>query len=154
MSLARVILTGTLTSEPEKRFTNNNIAVTSFQLQVTAVGRNESPFAVRVSCWRNLAETVSTSLQKGQTVTVEGRLQINQFEGAGGIARKVYEIDASNVYVGELQALGPMFEMSDRQNNAQGPARQAAPAAQPAAVGASSGGFSPDEILTEDDIPF
>lgn len=164
MSLARATLSGVLISEPEKRFTSNNIPVTNFTIQVSPVGRSEVPFQVRVTCWRNLADVAAEKLHKGEAVTIEGRLQINQYEAPDGMAKKTYEVDASQIYLGQLQWLAPAFENQNSNSRSQspdfepssGPTQQ--PVLQgvgvPSGLGGNSENFLKEDLLTEDDIPF
>ncbi len=162
MALARATISGTLISEPEKRFTPNNIAVANFTLQVNAATSKEAPFMVRVTCWRALADTVVEQLHKGDHVVVDGRLQVNQFESASGLAKRMYEIDATNVYKGELSPLGAAFEAQSgtrsqgNQGSSYGNYQQqpvSVGVSQPASV-SSGDSFPQDDVLTEDDIPF
>lgn len=60
--------------------------------------RNGRSLAVRVSCWRRLAENVRDSLGKGDPVIVNGRLYTTEFV-TDGQTRTVTELDA--------QAVGP-----------------------------------------------
>lgn len=60
--------------------------------------RNGRSLAVRVSCWRRLADNVATSLSKGDPVVVTGRLHTNEFV-TDGRSRSVTELEA--------QAVGP-----------------------------------------------
>lgn len=167
MSFAKATLSGTLTSEPEKRFTPNNHAVTSFNISVDnpAMGNKgvaSEPFLVKVTCWRNLAEAV-TVLQKGDSILVDGKLIMNSFQTQEGVQKKLFELEASTIdrlpgkpepimaAAGEGQASGG-YEASAR--NAQ-PAYDGGQAAPQAPLnGASSGHFSSEDLLTEDDIPF
>lgn len=164
MSFAKATLSGTLISEPEKRFTPNNHAVTSFNLSVEnpamgSKGVPNEPFTVKVTCWRGLAEAV-TQLNKGDSILVDGKLILNSFQTQEGVQKKLFEIEAVSidrlpgkpepiVVTGEGggQASGGGYEASSR---------EAAPAYAPAApVGsAASGHFSSEDLLTEDDIPF
>ncbi|MCP2253301.1 single-strand DNA-binding protein [Prauserella aidingensis] len=59
---------------------------------------NGRSLAVRVSCWRRLAENVRDSLGKGDPVVVSGRLYTTEFV-TDGQSRTVTELDA--------QAVGP-----------------------------------------------
>lgn len=150
--MARATIAGVIIGEPEKRFTQNNTAVTNFSIQVApSGGRGDQPFVVRVTCWRNLADLAST-LQKGQDVVIEGRLQINQYENAGGIVKRVYEIDASNIFLGQLQSIIPAtaapVPTAPQPVMAGGPP----PVAEPPTWHGES--FPTDTLLTEDDIPF
>lgn len=169
MSLAKATLSGIVITDPEKRFTPNNTGVANFTIQVNGSGKNEQPFPVVVTCWRNLADVAVNRIQKGTQVIVEGRLQIRQTEVQGDYPRRNYEIDASNLYLGQLETLSVSADFGSaapRQAaapqpvaaGAYAPPAQAAGMAQPASfssapVAPQSPGFS-EEILTEDDIPF
>ncbi|MBB3664280.1 MULTISPECIES: single-stranded DNA-binding protein [Prauserella salsuginis group] len=59
---------------------------------------NGRSLAVRVSCWRRLAENVRDSLSKGDPVVVSGRLYTTEFV-TDGQSRTVTELEA--------QAVGP-----------------------------------------------
>lgn len=162
MSFAKATLSGTLVSEPEKRFTPNNIAVTSFNLQVenpsmgTKAATNE-PFVVKITCWRNLAEAV-TVLQKGESVLIDGKLIMNSFQTQEGVQKKLFEVEASTVdkLPGKPEPIIPVAGESGASGGYDAaPARSNQPqpsySSQPAPAGNH---FSSEDLLTEDDIPF
>lgn len=101
MSLSKIVVSGKVIREPEKRFTPaNNIAVTEFVIAVESLQRSESPpesTPVKIITWRELAERCAQELKKGDLVAVEGRLQINKYVTAEGQNRRDVEIDALNV---------------------------------------------------------
>ena len=101
MTMARATVSGVLTAAPEKRFTNNNVPVTTLQVMIHAPAkRPDAPteqYPVRVVCWRQLAEQASL-LQQGQTILIEGRLQLNAQTTPEGMNKKSFEIDASAIY--------------------------------------------------------
>ncbi len=166
MSLAKATISGIVVGDPEKRYTPNNTAVTNFTIQVNPSGRNESSFHVRVACWRSLADTVAEKVHKGDDIVVEGRLQVNQYEGADGIVKRLYEVDANNIYLGQLQPLispsesqfgqGNKFQESPEQPRYQEaqPANQSIPVGVAQANQMSNDTFAQEDLLTEDDIPF
>jgi len=175
VSFAKVVISGTLVSDPEKRFTPNNLAVTSFSLLVEnpvvsgKAGAVNEPFTVKVTCWRNLAEAVVLQLSKDDHVLVEGKLILNSFQGQDGVQKKVFEIDATSLdkLTGRPEpiiAAGATSEgQSVPQNNSYGASsRTAAPAYEAAynppqaaaPVAGSTAHFSSEDLLTEDDIPF
>ncbi len=103
MDLNRVMLIGTVVTDPEMRFTPNGAAVTTFRL---VAGRNYSaPDGERreereffsVVVWNKLAETCSQYLQKGRRAFVEGRLQTRSWEGQDGQRRYRTEVVAQQV---------------------------------------------------------
>ncbi len=163
MSFAKATLSGTLVSEPEKRFTPNNIAVTSFNIQVEnpAIGAKavtSEPFLVKVTCWRNLAEAV-TVLQKGDSILVDGKLIMNSFQTQEGVQKKLFEVEASTVdkLPGKPEAIIPAAAGEGGGGSYEAGATRSAP--QPAysaaaPVSGSSNHFSSEDLLTEDDIPF
>ncbi len=93
MSLAKAVVTGTVYRAPEKRFTQNNIAVSAFILNI---GEREETL-LRVVSKRNVLDEVVSSLKKNDRVLVEGRLQITIAKMDDGNERKIYEIDANTV---------------------------------------------------------
>ena len=77
MSIAKAVISGTVYRNPEKRFTGNNIPVTSFTR-----GNN--------------AESIEQAVSKGDRIVVEGRLQVSNIQGEDGTEKKVMEIDLSS----------------------------------------------------------
>jgi single-strand DNA-binding protein len=175
VSFAKVVLSGTVTSEPEKRFTPNNHAVTSFYLSVETLGMgnrqgNNEPFTVKITCWRNLAEAVTTQLQKGDSILVEGKLLINSFQTQEGVQKKLFEIEANTIdkLPGRPEPIFVPAGAASEEGGASGGGYNAsARTATPAYAGSSyatpprptsgtepSGHFSSEDLLTEDDIPF
>jgi single-strand DNA-binding protein len=173
MSFAKVVLSGTVASEPEKRFTPNNHAVTSFYLSVENIGNTNrqggnEPFSVKITCWRNLAEAVTTQLSKGDSILVEGKLLLNSFQTQEGVQKKLFEVEANTIdkLPGRpepiMVAQGASEEGSQQpaQSGYNASARTATPAYDASYGGgapqgtSASGHFSSEDLLTEDDIPF
>ena len=106
MSFAKISISGTLSSAPEKRFTPNNVAVTVLTLELppalkmgqTAPKADVPASHLKVVCWRNLAD-VAEPLPVGQVVLVEGRLQLNTLQLQDGTKKKVFEVYASNLFL-------------------------------------------------------
>jgi single-strand DNA-binding protein len=160
VSFAKATLSGMLVSEPEKRFTPNNIAVTSFNIQVEnpAIGAKAAtnePFLVKVTCWRNLAEAV-TVLQKGDSILVDGKLIMNSFQTQEGVQKKLFEVEASTVdkLPGKPEAIIPAMGEGGGGSYDAGSPRTTQPAYSAAPASGSSNHFSSEDLLTEDDIPF
>ncbi len=93
MSIAKSVVTGTVYRTPEKRFTQNNIAVSDFVLDI---GEREQMF-IRVVSRRTALDEVVSSLTKGERVLVEGRLQTNTAKMDDGSEKRIYEIDANTI---------------------------------------------------------
>ena len=93
MTLAKIFVTGKVVKNPEKRFTQNDLAITSFTIDVNP--QDES--LVRVFTMGNLADTVEQAVKMGDSVIVEGRLQTNTFKTTSGKDKKIFEINASTV---------------------------------------------------------
>lgn len=100
-------LSGNLTADPELRFTQSGVAVASFTVANTARTFNKDTnewedgdtIFMRCSVWRQLAENVAESLQKGHRVMVTGRLTQREYEKDGqkriAIDLQVEEVAAS-----------------------------------------------------------
>ncbi len=99
--LNRCILIGRLVADPQLRYTQSGIAVTSFTIAVdrpftSQSGEREADF-IDIVTWRKLAETCANHLNKGRLVAVDGRLQIRSYDDSNGIRRKASEIVADQV---------------------------------------------------------
>lgn len=93
MTIAKAVVTGRIYRAPEKRFTSNDVAITSF---VIDVGEKEE-LLLRVISKRNAINELVASFEKGDKVLVEGRLQIANAKMEDGSERKIYEIEANSV---------------------------------------------------------
>ena len=133
MSLAKAVVTGSVFRAPEKRFTQNNVPVSSFVLNI---GDREE-MLIRVVVLRASLDEVVSSLGKGDKVLVEGRLQITTVKNENGNERKIYEIDASTI-----ETMAPASGVSASSNNSSEDI-----------VKFSQEEFS-DELIGEDEIPF
>jgi single-strand DNA-binding protein len=101
-----VTMEGRLGADPDLRFTPSGVAVCSFNVVAQDRRKNEStgewedagdPLWVRVSVWRQAAENCAESLNKGDLVTVVGKLQQRNYTTSEGEQRKSLEINAYSV---------------------------------------------------------
>ena len=93
MTLAKVFITGKVVKNPEKRFTQNDLPITSFTIDANP----QDETLVRVFIVGNSAETVEQTVKMGDSVLVEGRLQTNTVKTTSGKDGKIFEINASTV---------------------------------------------------------
>lgn len=98
----RVIITGNLTKDPEKRTTQSGVAVTTFTVAVNRrfinqqTGQRDADF-FNVVTWRKAAEACAKCLAKGRKVAVVGSLQNRTWEDANGNKHYATEIIADEV---------------------------------------------------------
>ena len=93
MSLAKSVVTGTVYRTPEKRFTQNNVGVSAF---VMNIGDREE-MLIRVISKRNTLDELVSSLNKDDKVLVEGRLETAAVKMDDGTEKRIYEIDANTI---------------------------------------------------------
>ncbi len=93
MSLAKAVVTGIVYKTPKTGYTSNNVAVSSFVLNI---GTQEETL-VRVISKRQALEEVVSGLSKNQRVLVEGRLQNGISKMDDGTEKKVFEIEAATI---------------------------------------------------------
>ena len=93
MALAKAVVTGSVYRTPEKRFTQNNVPISSFVLNI---GDREE-MLLRVISKRQALDEIVSALGKDDRVLVEGRLQITTVKNENGADRKIFEIDANAV---------------------------------------------------------
>src|SRR3978361_364630 len=100
-----VTVVGNLTADPELRFTPSGAAVASFTVASTPrnfdkntnEGKDGDALFMRCSIWRQAAENVAESLQRGMRVVVTGRLQQRSYETREGEKRTVVEMQVDEV---------------------------------------------------------
>ena len=100
-----VTVIGNLTADPELRFTPSGAAVASFTVAASSryldkqsnEWKDTEPVFMRCSVWRQYAENVAESLQKGMRVMVQGRLRQRSYETREGEKRTVVEMEVDDV---------------------------------------------------------
>ena len=132
MAFAKAVVTGTVFRAPEKRFTQNNVPVSSFVLNI---GDREE-MLIRVVVGRVALDEVVSGISKDDRVLVEGRLQITTVKNESGAERRIYEIDANTI-----EMMGGSAPASSNSSNSED------------IVKFSQEEFS-YELIGEDEIPF
>jgi single-strand DNA-binding protein len=110
-------LIGNLTADPELRFTPSGAAVANFTVASTprAFDRQSNEWKdgetlfLRCSVWRDAAENVAESLQRGSRVIVTGRLKSRSYDTKEGEKRTVMEL--------EVDELGPSLRYATAKVN-------------------------------------
>jgi single-strand DNA-binding protein len=110
-------LIGNLTADPELRFTPSGAAVANFTVASTprAFDRQSNEWKdgetlfMRCSVWRDAAENVAESLQRGSRVIVTGRLKSRSYDTKEGEKRTVMEL--------EVDELGPSLRYATAKVN-------------------------------------
>src|SRR5690349_8668647 len=100
-----ITIIGNLTGDPELRFTPSGAAVANFTVASTprAFDRQSNEWKdgetlfMRCSVWRDAAENVAESLQRGTRVIVSGRLKSRSYETKEGEKRTVVEMDVDEI---------------------------------------------------------
>src|ERR1700761_7197884 len=100
-----ITVVGNLTADPELRFTPSGAAVASFTIASTprTFDRNSNEWKdgealfLRCSIWRQAAENVAESLQRGMRVVAQGRLKQRSYETREGEKRTVIELEVDEV---------------------------------------------------------
>jgi len=100
-----ITIVGNLVDDPELRFTPSGAAVAAFRIASTPSRFNKDAqkwedgdsLFLRCSVWRQAAENVAESLQRGMRVIVQGRLKQREWETKEGEKRTSYEIDVDEV---------------------------------------------------------
>ncbi|MFE6867413.1 single-stranded DNA-binding protein [Kitasatospora sp. NPDC057692] len=100
-----ITLVGNLVDDPELRFTPSGAAVAKFRIastprtfdrQTNEWKDGESLF-LTCNVWRQPAENVAESLQRGMRVIVQGRLRQRSYETKEGEKRTVFEVEVDEV---------------------------------------------------------
>jgi single-strand DNA-binding protein len=100
-----ITVVGNLVADPELRYTPTGQAVATFRVASTPrfMDRQTNEWkdgdSLFLSCnvWRQAAENVAESLQRGMRVIVQGRLRQRSYETKEGEKRTVYEVEVDEV---------------------------------------------------------
>ena len=164
----QITVIGNLTADPELRFTQSGVAVANFTIASTPrtfdKQRNEwvdgEALFLRSTIWRDAAENVAESLEKGSRVIAQGRLVQRSFTDREGNNRTSIELDvdeigpslryatakATKVQRGGQGGFGGQGGYGNQGGQGGYSAPQGAPNADPWAGGGNQGGY--------DDPPF
>ena len=133
MTLAKAVVTGYVYRNPEKRFTQNNVSVSAFVLNIG----DKDEMLIRVISKRTALNDIIDDISKGDKVLVEGRLQIANVKSDDGSERRIYEIDANGI---EKMSADAVSSSKSANNNDE-------------IVKFAEEEFV-DELMSEDEIPF
>ena len=107
-----ITVVGNLVDDPELRFTPSGAAVANFRIastprtfdRQTNEWKDGDALFLTCSVWRQAAENVAESLQRGMRVVVQGRLKQRSYETREGEKRTVVEL--------EVDEVGPSLEFA------------------------------------------
>ena len=133
MTVAKAVVTGYVYRNPEKRFTQNNVSVSAFVLNIG----DKDEMLIRVISKRTALNDIIDDISKGDKVLVEGRLQIANVKSDDGSERRIYEIDANGI---EKMSADAVSSSKSANNNDE-------------IVKFAEEEFV-DELISEDEIPF
>jgi single-strand DNA-binding protein len=100
-----ITVIGNLTDDPELRFTPSGAAVAKFRVASTprimdrqsGEWKDGEPLFLACNIWRDAAEHVAESLQRGARVIVTGRLRQRSYETREGEKRTVIELEVDEI---------------------------------------------------------
>ena len=100
-----ITVVGNLTDDPELKFTPSGAPVANFTVastprtfdKQTNEWKDGDALFLRCAAWRQLAENVAESLQKGQRVIVTGALRVRQYERQDGSKGTSVEMNVDEV---------------------------------------------------------
>src|SRR5690242_7014393 len=100
-----ITVVGNLTDDPELRFTPSGQAVAKFRVASTPrfmdrqsnEWKDGEPLFLSCTVWRQAAENVAESLQRGARVIVSGRLKQRTYETREGEKRTVIELEVDEI---------------------------------------------------------
>jgi single-strand DNA-binding protein len=105
MNETALTITGSLTADPELRFTPSGIAVANFTVasnarrfdKATNAYVDTEPIYMRCTAWRTTAENIANSLSRSARVIVTGTLKSNSYETRDGDKRTSLELTVTEV---------------------------------------------------------
>ena len=106
----KVILLGRLTAKPELRYTQSNTPYTRFSVAVNRSVRNadgqwenKADF-INVVAWNRNAENIAKFFDKGNMISLEGRIQTGSYDDKDGNKRYTTDVALDNFEFVESKA--------------------------------------------------
>jgi single-strand DNA-binding protein len=120
-----ITVVGNLTDDPELRFTPSGAAVAKFRVastprfldKQTNEWKDGDPLFLQCNVWRQAAEHVAESLQRGARVIVTGRLRQRSYETREGEKRTVFELEVDEIGPSLRYATAKVQKMSRSSGN-------------------------------------
>ena len=100
-----ITVVGNITADPELRYTQNGLPVANFTIASTPrdFDKNANEWKdgealfLRASIWREAAEHVAGSLEKGMRVIAQGRLRQRSYQDREGNQRTAIELEVDEI---------------------------------------------------------
>ncbi|MEV4275852.1 single-stranded DNA-binding protein [Actinoplanes xinjiangensis] len=110
-------INGNLTGDPELGYLANGTARVKFTVASTprqfdresSQWKDGDPLFLTCTAWRDLAENIARSVQKGTRVLVQGRLKLSRWETPEGEKRSAYGL--------EVDEIGPSLRFAEAKVN-------------------------------------
>jgi single-strand DNA-binding protein len=123
-----ITVVGNLTADPELRYTQGGLAVANFTIASTPrtfdrqanEWKDGEALFLRASVWREFAEHVASSLQKGSRVIAQGRLKQRSYQDKEGQNRTSIELEIDEIGPSLRYATAQVTRASSGNGGAQG----------------------------------
>jgi single-strand DNA-binding protein len=100
-------LVGRLGTDPELRYTPSGTPVCNFNVATDiGYGDNKKTVWFKVTAWRKTAEVANQYLAKGDTVAVQGEVDVESYTTQSGEARASLVVTANNLSFVQTQGRG------------------------------------------------
>jgi len=108
----KVTLIGRVGKDPETKFLENGVAVTTFSLATSESYKNKTGEKVtntewhNIVLWRGLAEVASKYVKKGSSLYIEGKITTRSWEDKDGNKRSSTDIIGNNMVMLDSKGTG------------------------------------------------
>ncbi len=90
-------------TDPELRFTPSGVAVANLRIAANSRKKvndewvDDKVVFLNLTCWKQQAENVAESVQKGDLIMVTGRLETREYETKDGEKRQSFDVTADQI---------------------------------------------------------
>ncbi|MEO6364475.1 MAG: single-stranded DNA-binding protein [Luteimonas sp.] len=149
----KVILVGNLGNDPDTKYTQGGMAITTISLATTSVRKDKEGNQVEKAQWHRikffgkLGEIAGEYLRKGSQCYVEGSINYDKYTDKDGVEKFSTEIIADEMQMlgGRGEGRGESNERSERPTRSEPPQRR---------ENAPQSRQAPVDDFADDDIPF
>ncbi|MEI3498917.1 MAG: single-stranded DNA-binding protein [Bacilli bacterium] len=113
-----VCLCGRLTTTPELRYTQSNIAYSRFTIAVNRIAKEKATDFINCVAWNNQAENLCKFTEKGSLISIVGRLQSGSYDKPDGTKNYYMEVVANTInFLNTKKEENKQVEQSDESLN-------------------------------------
>lgn len=98
LNFNKAILGGRMVDSPELKQTPQGVGVATFSLAINRKGKDASTDFINCVAWRNTAEFISKYFTKGNSIVIDGEINVRNYQDKDNNKRQAVEVLVHDAY--------------------------------------------------------